>query len=92
MPGIDPKWKTLIGMKLEVYYTHRFEKDYLLNANGSKHMLLPIKSNPNAQTVVLVSGCDAVSVFINDEASRNAEITIHDLYCFEQGIRSEYAP
>jgi hypothetical protein len=77
-------------MKLEVYNAHRFKIDNLLNANCSKHMLLPIKSNLNAQTVTLVSGCNAVSVFINDEVSRNTEITIHNLYCFEQGIRSEY--
>lgn len=56
-------------MKTAVYSSHGFEKSYLLNANNSKHELIFLDTQLNLQTVSLAEGCEAVALFVSDDAS-----------------------
>lgn len=63
-------------MKVAVYSAHNFEKDFLLNANHAsresgknKHQLQLITTRLSKETVPMCAGCDAVSLFVNDDAS-----------------------
>lgn len=56
-------------MKVAVFSTHKFEKEYLIAENANKHDLILIESRLSADTVSLANGCEAVSIFVNDDAS-----------------------
>ena len=56
-------------METLVYSTHKFEKEYLVNANGSKHKLRLLDAHLSLETAYLAKGVDAVSIFVNDNAS-----------------------
>lgn len=56
-------------MNVTVYSTHRFEKDILINQNQDKHQLNFFELQLNASTAYLANGTDAVSIFVNDDAS-----------------------
>lgn len=56
-------------MKLIIYSTHRFEKEFILAANSQKHDLHFIDESLSEQTALSAKGFDAVSVFVNDNAS-----------------------
>ena len=56
-------------METLVYSTHKFEKEYLVNANGSKHNLRLLDAHLSLETAYLAKGVDAVSIFVNDNAS-----------------------
>lgn len=57
-------------MKVATYSTHRFEKEYLLQANKGKHELLLLEARLSIQTAGLGKGCEAVSMFVNDDGSK----------------------
>ncbi len=63
-------------MKTAVFSTHRFEKDYLLQANLQKHELKLLEVQLNNATVALAEGCKAASIFVNDDASADV---LHEL-------------
>lgn len=55
-------------MKVTVFSIHKFEKEFLEQAlNG--HELKYIDTRLNKNTASLAQGSDAVSIFVNDEAS-----------------------
>lgn len=56
-------------MKLIIYSTHRFEKDFILAANSQKHELHFVEVALSQQTALSAKDFDAVSVFVSDNAS-----------------------
>lgn len=56
-------------MKIAIYSSHNFEKDYLVNANQNKHDLKFINSKLTETNIDLAKGCEAVSLFVSDDAS-----------------------
>ena len=57
-------------MKVAVFSTHRFEKNHLLQAALNKHELVLIEAPLSATTAILAQGSQAVSIFVNDDASK----------------------
>ncbi|MEJ7780835.1 MAG: 2-hydroxyacid dehydrogenase [Daejeonella sp.] len=58
-------------MKTAIFSTHKFEKDYLIKASNGKHELLFIDVQLSLATTGLAEGCEAVSLFVNDDASKS---------------------
>lgn len=56
-------------MRVAVYSTHRFERDYLLQAAEGHHELLLLEPQLNPDTCSMALGCQAVCIFVNDDAS-----------------------
>jgi len=56
-------------MKTVVYSTHQFEKDFLVQATAGKHELHFLDIPLKLETVDLAMGANAVSIFVNDDAS-----------------------
>jgi D-lactate dehydrogenase len=66
-------------MKVLVYSTHGFEKDFLINANQNKHELHFLSEKLNENNVELSKGFDAISLFSSDNANANVLTTLHNL-------------
>ncbi|HUH45910.1 MAG TPA: 2-hydroxyacid dehydrogenase [Arenibacter sp.] len=66
-------------MKVAVYNTHKFEKEYLLKANNGKHDLRLLQEYLTLDTPPLAKGCDAVSIFTQDLASAPVLDKLHAL-------------
>lgn len=66
-------------MKVLVYSTKDFEIDNLKKANDGKHKLKFVPEALDANTAVLAAGCEAVSIFSNDDASLVVLETLKDL-------------
>jgi D-lactate dehydrogenase len=56
-------------MKVAIYSTHKFEKDHLEKANNEQYDLKYITNALSAETAILAEGCDAVCIFVSDDAS-----------------------
>lgn len=56
-------------MRVAVYSTHRFERDYLLKAADGHHDLLLLEPQLCLETSSMALGCNAVCIFVNDDAS-----------------------
>jgi D-lactate dehydrogenase len=56
-------------MKVAIFSAHGFEKEYLEAANQGRHDLLWLDARLDAQTVALAKDCEAVCLFVNDDAS-----------------------
>ncbi|PWT70708.1 MAG: hydroxyacid dehydrogenase [Bacteroidetes bacterium] len=56
-------------MKVAVYSTHLFEKDFLVNENKNRHILRLLELPLNGETAYLANGNDAACIFVNDDAS-----------------------
>lgn len=56
-------------MKVSIYSSHNFEKDYLIAANKNKHDLQFINAKLTESNADLAKGSDAVSLFVSDDAS-----------------------
>src|SRR5687768_9932077 len=56
-------------METVIYSTHKFEKDFIKNANSEKHKLNFLDVPLNKTTAVLAKNAEAVSIFVNDDAS-----------------------
>ncbi|OCX50494.1 hydroxyacid dehydrogenase [Mucilaginibacter sp. PPCGB 2223] len=56
-------------MKVAVFSTHKFERDYLISANNNRHELKFLESVLSEDTADLAAGHIAVSIFVNDHAS-----------------------
>lgn len=56
-------------MKVAVFSTHKFEKQILQNAAKDRHELVFIEAPLSVVTSVMAQGCEAVSIFVNDDAS-----------------------
>lgn len=56
-------------MKVAVYSTKKFEQVYLERSNHHKHELIFIDEALSLDTANKSTGCDAISIFTNDDAS-----------------------
>ena len=56
-------------MNVAIYSTHKFEKDFLEKANNGKHNFKYITSLLSSETAHLAEGCEAVLIFVSDDAS-----------------------
>lgn len=56
-------------MKTTIFSTHSFEQDFLTEANEGKHVFKMIETRLSPDTVALARGSEAVSIFVNDDAS-----------------------
>jgi len=57
------------NMKVAVYSAHKFERPYLEKAFAGKHEAKYITSALSLETASLAEGCEAVSIFVSDNAS-----------------------
>ena len=64
-------------MKVAIFSTHKFEREYLVKANIGKYELLFIEAQFSLVTTALAQGCEAVSIFVNDDASQNILEVLH---------------
>lgn len=77
-------------MKVSVYSSRKFERDYLDKAFNKKHEVKYINSSLSVETASLWRESEAVSIFVSDEdaALRNiADTTIENLDCFEKNVQ-----
>lgn len=56
-------------MKTAIFSSHSFGKSFLQKANTNNHELLFLETRLNEQTAILAKGCEAVSIFVTDNAS-----------------------
>ena len=56
-------------MKTAVFSTHNFEQEYFNKATSGKHELVWIEARLSESTSLLAQGCEAVCIFVNDDAS-----------------------
>ena len=56
-------------MKTAIYSAHKFELEYIKEANKGKHELIFLEETLSENTVQLAAGCQAVCIFVGDKAS-----------------------
>ena len=64
-------------MKTIIYSTHKFEKQFLIDANAGKHELEFLDFPLKWETTDLAAGAQAVSIFVNDNASEKVLEKLH---------------
>ncbi|MDQ2075297.1 2-hydroxyacid dehydrogenase [Marinimicrobium sp. ABcell2] len=69
-------------MKIAVYSTKPYDRDYLTRANKDQHELLFLEAPLKANTALLAQDCGAVCCFVNDQL--NAEVL---KLLADQGVR-----
>jgi D-lactate dehydrogenase len=57
-------------MRVAIFSTHQFERPFLEAANTGRHELIFHRSQLHPRTAALAAGCQAVSVFTNDDVGR----------------------
>ena len=65
-------------MNVVLYTTRLYEKDFLKNLNAGKHHLKFIDLPLKEETTYLAKGADAVSIFVNDDASEKVLEKLHN--------------
>ena len=56
-------------MKVAVFSTHNFEKEYILKANAGKHDLVLLETRLSETSAMLAGGCKGVNIFVEDIAN-----------------------
>jgi D-lactate dehydrogenase len=56
-------------MRITVFDTHKFERASLLAANNHRHKITFLELELGEQTTELARGADAITIFVNDDAS-----------------------
>ena len=56
-------------MKTAIYSVHKFEKNYLLEANQDKHELIMLEDVLSENSVMLAAGCQAICIFVSDKTT-----------------------
>lgn len=56
-------------MDVVIFSAHKFEKEFILQANAGKHNLQFLDVQLNIHTAYLAKGAQCVSIFVNDDAS-----------------------
>lgn len=56
-------------MNVVIYSAHKFEKNYLEKANDGRYQLKYIDNRLTSETAHLSESCEAVSIFVSDDAS-----------------------
>lgn len=69
-------------MKVAFYSIHKFEKDYIIEANNNKHELLFFDEVLSEKTVEFAKGCMAICIFVAD---KTVAIILKELFAI--GIR-----
>ena len=59
----------VISMKIAVFSSQPYERPFLDEANTASHELLYLSASLTLQTAPLARGCEAVSIFVSDDAS-----------------------
>ncbi|HET6225831.1 MAG TPA: 2-hydroxyacid dehydrogenase [Bacteroidia bacterium] len=75
-------------MKVTVYSAHAFEQPYLEHANNQLYDLNYIHQPLSLETVHLAHGCEAVSIFVSDDASAPILDALNDLGVNYLALRS----
>src|ERR1044071_3450088 len=65
-------------MHVVLYTTRLYEKDFLKNSNAGKHHLKFVDLSLTEETAYLAKGADAVSIFVNDDASEKVLVSLHN--------------
>ncbi len=55
-------------MKTVIYSAHKFEREYIVNANANRHDLILHEVALSEDTIQLAAGCVAASIFVTDQA------------------------
>lgn len=66
-------------MRVALFSSHKFEKDFLEKANQDKHQLVFLEARLTPLTVKLEQDCEAISVFVNDDGSQPILQELHRL-------------
>ncbi len=66
-------------MKVAIFNIHSWEKGYLESANNGKNTLKMLETYLSIDTVELAKGCDAISIFTEDDASALVLDRLHKL-------------
>ena len=64
-------------MKTIIYSTHKFEKQFIIDANAGKHQLEFLELPLKWETADLAASALAVSIFVNDDASDKVLERLH---------------
>ena len=64
-------------MKTIIYSSHKFEKEFLINANAGKHQFEFLELPLTSETAHLATGAQAVSIFVNDNATEKVLEKLH---------------
>ncbi|MCM4173326.1 2-hydroxyacid dehydrogenase [Arenibacter sp. TNZ] len=75
-------------MKVAVFNTHKFEKEYLVDANDNKHELKLLDSYLNIDTTILAKGCEAICIFTQDNGSAPVLDKLHEIGVKHIALRS----
>jgi D-lactate dehydrogenase len=66
-------------MKVAIFSTKNYDREFLTAANGSRHELQFFEPHLNEETVGLSTGFDAVCVFVNDQVNAAVIANLHSL-------------
>jgi len=66
-------------MKVVIFSTKNYDREFLTAANVSRHELRFFEPHLNEETVGLSAGFDAVCVFVNDQVSAAVIANLHSL-------------
>ena len=66
-------------MKVAVFNTHKFEKEYLIKANTNKHDLKLLDSYLTLDTTILAEGCEGICIFTQDNGSSTVLDKLHEM-------------
>lgn len=75
-------------MKVAIFNIHSWEKEYLESANNSKNTLKMLETYLSIDTVELAKGCDAISIFTEDDAAAPVLDRLHTLGVRYVALRS----
>lgn len=75
-------------MNVAIFSTHNFEREYLEKANAKKHNFKYISTALSSETVHLAKGCEAISIFVSDNASSPVLQTLNKMGIKYLALRS----
>jgi D-lactate dehydrogenase len=65
-------------MDTVIFSTHKFEKEFLITANAGNHDFKFLDLPLNTETAHLATGAQAISIFVNDDASEKVLEKLHE--------------
>ncbi len=65
------------SMKVAIFSTKKYDREFLSAANGSRHELRFFEPHLNEESVALAAGFEAVCVFVNDQVNAAVIATLH---------------
>ena len=64
-------------MKVAIFSTKNYDREFLSAANGSRHELRFFEPHLNGETAGLATGFEAVCVFVNDQVNAAVIAQLH---------------